>query len=105
MIMTLYKNYYVISMECTRCMKILDKDKFEFKNKEKKIYYLHCIDCRMKVTKNPEKKTKEKESYEMTKLSNVIECSCGCKYVAFRDYHIMRHNASQRHIMSQKKKK
>lgn len=85
-------------MECTKCHKILDIDKFSYKNVEKKIYYLHCDKCREKITKNKEKKMNEKQQYEFVKRTNVIECPCGKKYIAFRDYHILRHNNTITHL-------
>ena len=85
-------------MECTKCHKILDKDKFSYKNIDKKIYYLHCDNCREKILKNKEKKMNEKQQYEFVKRTNLIECSCGKKYIAFRDYHIKRHNNTISHI-------
>jgi len=89
-------------MDCSKCHKILDKKDFSFKNVDKKIYYLHCNNCRQK--QNDEKKLKEKEEYLIKKLTNIIECSCGKKYVAFRDFHIYRHNNSLSHLAYKGKK-
>lgn len=85
-------------MECTKCHRILNKDQFSYKNIEKKIYYLHCDKCREKIMNNKEKKEFEKEQYNFVKKTNIIECECGRKYIAFRDYHILRHNNSKTHI-------
>jgi hypothetical protein len=82
-------------MNCTKCHKNLDISYFNYKNEDKKIYYLHCNTCR---EKNKEKeKCKNLESYNFTKANNVIDCCCGKQYIAFRDYHIARHNKSKLH--------
>ena len=43
------------------------------------------------------KKEREKQQYERVKSSSVINCKCGSNYVAFRDYHIVRHVNSKFH--------
>lgn len=91
-------------MDCTRCKKILDKDQYSYKNEEKKIYYVQCNKCREKIKNNQDKQAKEKEQYENVKKENVIECRCGKTYVAFRDYHILRHNATKKHQQNIKTK-
>lgn len=82
-------------MNCTKCHKNLDISYFSYKNNEKKIYYLHCNICRAKNKQN--EKSKNLESYNFTKANNVIDCYCGKQYIAFRDYHILRHNKSKLH--------
>lgn len=88
-------------MECTCCKKILDRDQFSFKNLDKKIYYLHCNTCREKIKDIPYKKEREKEQYERVKKQSTIECKCGITYVAFRDYHILRHLNSKTHKLQE----
>lgn len=85
-------------MECTKCHKVLDKSQFSYKNIAKKIYYLHCDKCRERVKKQTNKKEQEKEQYELVKKTNVITCTCGKTYIAFRDYHIIRHNNTKYHL-------
>jgi len=85
-------------MECTKCHKILPVDNFSYKNVAKKIYYLHCNKCRDKVKANKNKKEQEKMQYDIIKRTSIIECECGKKYVAFRDFHINRHIHSQYHL-------
>ena len=85
-------------MECTKCHKVLATDDFSYKNLAKKIYYLHCNNCREKLKKQTNKKKAEKEQYESVKEKNVIQCDCGKVYVAFRDYHIFRHQNSKYHL-------
>lgn len=84
-------------MECTKCHKLLSVDNFSYKNIKQKIYYLHCDKCREKQN-HANKKSIEKEQYEKVKTDNVIECECGRKYIAFRAYHIARHNNSFAHL-------
>lgn len=84
-------------MECTSCHHILDFDKFSFKNEAKRIYYLHCNECREKIINDPMKKTREKEQYNRVKKQSLIQCKCGVNYVAFREYHILRHLHSKTH--------
>lgn len=86
-------------MECTHCHQVLEINNFSFKNKAKKIYYLHCNACREKLTNNPDIKKRQKEQYEHTKKQSLIKCRCGSEYVAFREYHIRRHLNSQCHLM------
>lgn len=85
-------------MQCTRCKKILDFQDFSYKNAEKKIYYLHCNNCRQKVLNDKNKKQREKANYEKTKKEYSVTCECGVNYVGFRDYHILRHFNSKSHI-------
>ena len=85
-------------MECTKCHRLLTIDNFSYKNIHKKIYYLHCNKCREKLMANKNKKQQEKEQYDITKKTNIIQCDCGKKYVAFRDYHIYRHVNSKCHL-------
>lgn len=89
-------------MECTKCHKVLDIHQFSYKNVAKKIYYVHCDKCRETILKDKDKQKKEKEQYEFVKKTNVIECACGKKYIAFRDYHILRHNNTKTHIARMK---
>ncbi len=85
-------------MQCSCCKKILDKDKFSLKNEDKKIYYLHCNNCREKLkTSRPDKQKQEKQRYEKLKKDARIECNCGSVYVAFRDFHILRHLNTLKH--------
>jgi hypothetical protein len=86
-------------MQCSSCHKILDLSQFSYKNIHKKIYYLHCDNCRESIKKsNPDKKENEKKQYERVKKHSVIHCKCGSEYVAFREYHILRHLNSKRHL-------
>jgi hypothetical protein len=85
-------------MQCTKCKMILDIANFSYKNADKKIYYLHCNTCREKILSDTNKKIREKEYYKKTKKENAIECACGVKYIAFRDFHILRHASSKIHI-------
>ena len=85
-------------MECTKCHKILDINQFSYKNIEKKIFYLHCDKCRQKILKDKDKQIQEKQQYEFVKKTNIIDCECGRKYIAFRDYHIARHNNTKLHL-------
>jgi len=84
-------------MECTKCHKILGIDNFSYKNEKEKIFYLHCDKCRDKVKNQINKKSSEKEQYEIVKKTNVVHCECGSTYIAFRAYHIMRHKNSVSH--------
>lgn len=91
-------------MNCTKCNKTLDISNFSYKNKEQKIYYLHCDNCRQKIISNKNKSINEKNQYENVKKSNYIECECGKKFVVFRDFHLARHYNSKKHqqfILSQ----
>lgn len=85
-------------MECTCCHNILEISKFSYKNEAQKIYYLHCNQCREKIATDPYKKKREKAQYERMKKTSTIHCKCGVSYVAFRDYHILRHLNSQKHL-------
>lgn len=82
-------------MNCSKCHKNLDISYFSYKNDEKKIYYLHCNTCRYKNKQG--KKCNNLDAYNLTKANNVIDCRCGKQYIAFRDYHIARHNKSKLH--------
>lgn len=79
------------TMECTYCHNVMSLDKFSFKNEAQKIYYLHCNACREKIINDPNKKKREKEQYNRVKKNSMIQCKCGTNYIAFRDYHILRH--------------
>ena len=86
-------------MFCNKCKQNKSLDYFSYYiRKQKKIYYLSCEDCRNKnKEKKEEIKKKQKEEYEKRKENNIINCECGSIYVAFRDYHIFRHNNSKQH--------
>ena len=83
-------------MECSRCHKTLDIDQFSYKNEKQKIYYLYCNNCREKTSND--KKNRDKEQYEIVKLTNSVKCACGKQYITFRDFHIKRHYNSKSHI-------
>ena len=85
-------------MECTKCKKKLDLIFFSYKNVKDKIFYLHCDNCRNKITQQKNKKNIEYINYENLKDNNKILCLCGKKYIAFREYHILRHLNSKNHI-------
>jgi len=85
-------------MECTRCCKIMDKEKFSFKNNKHKIYYMYCDNCREKVQNMTNKRDNEKRQYEFVKKTNTIVCQCGKQFVSFRDYHVLRHNSTKSHL-------
>jgi hypothetical protein len=85
-------------MECNICHKKLDLTEFSYKNKKDKIYYLCCNKCREKSLEyNNTYKYIAKIKYESLKESNNIKCECGIEYVAFRTYHIYRHNSTKKH--------
>jgi hypothetical protein len=84
-------------MECTKCKKKLELNLFSYKDIENKIFYLYCDICRNKKD-NIKKKQYEKNSYNEKKELSVIKCICGKSYIAFRDYHIIRHENSVCHI-------
>lgn len=88
---------YFELMECTKCHKLLSIDNFSYKNLKEKILYLHCDKCRDKIKHNPDKKQREKEQYNFTKMTNIICCECGIKYISFRTYHTSRHLNSKKH--------
>jgi len=90
--------YILTYMECTKCKKRLDVSEFSYKNIEKNIYYLHCDNCRNKIYSQKNKKNREINNYNDVKEKNKIECKCGKIYIAFRDYHIKRHESSLYHI-------
>jgi hypothetical protein len=85
-------------MECTKCNKKLELNCFSYKDFNNKIFYLHCDKCRDKIRKQANKKEIEKKNYNNIKETNIIECLCGKKYIAFRDYHIIRHQTTIYHI-------
>jgi hypothetical protein len=82
-------------MNCTKCHKNLDLSYFDYKNIDKKIYYLQCNTCR---EKNRNDKKKNLEWYNLVKENNAVNCCCGKKYIAFREYHFIRHEKSKFHI-------
>ena len=85
-------------MECTKCHLRKDVSEFSLKNVKENIYYLHCNKCRDQVIRAQHKyKEKMKEEYEIKKLTHVIECECGISFVAFRDFHTIRHVNSKHH--------
>ena len=79
-------------MECTKCKKILDITNFNYKKEEKKIYYSYCKKCRKNINNDL-----NKINYELSKRTSLINCRCGKTYIAFRDYHIIRHQNSKFH--------
>ena len=82
-------------MQCSSCKKNLDFDDFSL-NKHN-IYYMRCNKC--KQNEDPDFiKQRNKEYYEFTKKNNVINCNCGSQFIAFREYHVMRHINSKRHL-------
>lgn len=85
-------------MECTKCKKRLDISYFSLKNIKDNIYYLHCDICREKINNQKNKKNIETTNYINTKNNKIINCKCGKKFIAFRDYHIIRHESSNYHI-------
>tara|TARA_B110000483_G_C17721094_1_gene360904 strand:- start:181 stop:450 length:270 start_codon:yes stop_codon:yes gene_type:complete len=84
-------------MECTKCKKKLDLSFFSYKDIYNKIFYLHCDICRQKQDNN-KKKLYENMTYLEKKENNIINCNCGKKFVAFRNYHILRHENTLFHI-------
>ena len=85
-------------MECTKCRKRLNLENFSYKNVKEKIYYMHCNNCRQKFSESHKNhKEKMKEDYNIVKQANKIECDCGINYIAFREYHIKRHENSKKH--------
>lgn len=87
-------------LQCNKCNKRLNIEEFGFYiRKNKEIYYMNCNKCReIQNKKNEESKKKMKEEYESRKNNNTILCNCGITYVAFREYHIQRHNNSKKHL-------
>ena len=86
-------------MQCTKCKEVLNLSEFSYKNIKEKIYYLYCNDCRKKSIESQKKyKERMKEDYNIVKDNNIIECACGTSYIAFRDYHIKRHENTNKHI-------
>lgn len=84
-------------MECTKCKKRLELNLFSYKDLTNKIFYLYCDICRNKQD-NIKKKQYDKKSYNEKKNNSIINCNCGRNYVAFRNYHIIRHENSLYHI-------
>jgi len=82
-------------MECTKCKNKLDLKYFSYKKNN--LFYLHCDKCREKLQLENNKK-KDKDMYNLIKETKKIECNCGKTYVAFRDYHIIRHQNSKKHL-------
>tara|TARA_Y100000389_G_scaffold191910_1_gene218777 strand:+ start:113 stop:388 length:276 start_codon:yes stop_codon:yes gene_type:complete len=85
-------------MECTKCKKRLDISYYSLKNIKNNIYYLHCDICREKINNQKNKKNIEIDNYDKTKNNKFILCKCGKEYIAFRDYHIVRHENTKYHI-------
>lgn len=85
-------------MECTKCKKRLDISFYSLKNIKNNIYYLHCDICREKIKNQKNKKNIEIDNYAKTKNNKFILCKCGKEYIAFRDYHIVRHENTKYHI-------
>ena len=82
-------------MECNRCKLKKNINDFSFyMKKNNKIYYLSCDNCRNKYK---DIKEKQKQEYLNRKENNIINCECGITYIAFREYHIYRHNISKKH--------
>ena len=92
------KLLFIYIMECTKCKKRLDVSEFSYKNNDKKIFYLHCNNCRKKISFQNNKKNREQDNYKDVKENNKMECKCGKIYIAFRNYHIKRHESSLYHI-------
>jgi predicted metal-binding protein len=85
-------------MQCTKCFRCLEFSDFSFKNEKEKIYYLHCNDCRQKIIEYQQyNKEKTKEEYNIVKTSNIVLCDCGVSYIAFRKYHMVRHQSTKKH--------
>jgi len=86
-------------MQCNKCHKRLPIDNYSYyiKKNNSKIYYLSCNECRNKYLENNNIREKLKQEYENRKNNNVINCCCGINYVAFRNYHISRHESSKKH--------
>lgn len=85
-------------MECTRCRRVLDKEEFSLRSVKSGIYYVNCDKCRDKLKKHVDKADNQKSQYEDVKKREVIVCECGKTYIAFREYHILRHNSTRWHI-------
>ncbi len=85
-------------MLCTKCHKKKNISEFSYKNNDLKILYLHCDYCRDKIKSQNNKKIRENDNYNFIKSNNIIQCKCGKSYIAFRDYHINRHNNTLFHI-------
>tara|TARA_Y100000389_G_scaffold200752_1_gene241879 strand:- start:8519 stop:8797 length:279 start_codon:yes stop_codon:yes gene_type:complete len=92
-------------MECTKCKKKLELSYFSYKDDNKKIFYLHCDKCREKISMYKNKKEIEIENYNVIKETKIIECVCGKKYIAFRNYHIKRHECTKNHLKNINNKK
>lgn len=79
-------------MECTHCHSRKPINQFSYKNKEDKIYYSYCDECRKKITEVQKKyKSEAKENYEIKKKTNLYTCECGRQLVVFRKFHMDRH--------------
>lgn len=85
-------------MECSKCKKKLELYCFSYKDEKNKLFYLHCDKCRDKIKMQKNKKQNEKENYNNIKETNKIECVCGKIYIAFREYHIIRHENTKNHL-------
>jgi len=85
-------------MQCSKCEKRKDLTEYSFRNVSDKIYYLYCNTCRNE-TKEIQQKYKDKavENYNLIKIINKIECSCGITYVSYREFHTIRHLNSKKH--------
>lgn len=83
-------------MNCSKCNKNLSINDFSYKKNN--ILYTHCNKCRDKIKNQQNKKQLEKDNYNIVKEQNFIKCKCGKSYVAFRDYHILRHNNTKYHL-------
>jgi len=86
-------------MYCNRCKQNKNLEFFNFyMRKNKKIYYVNCIECmNKKKEKEEEMKKKMKEEYLTRKENNIVKCDCGTIYIAFREYHIFRHLNTNNH--------
>lgn len=85
-------------MECTKCKKRLDISYYSLKNIKYNIYYLNCDICREKIINQKNKKDIEIYNYINTKNNKYILCKCGKEYIAFREFHIIRHESTNYHI-------
>lgn len=99
-----FYNYFIF-MECTKCKKKLEFNHFSYKDIKNNIFYLHCDTCREKIKMQLNKKKIEMDFYNNIKLTKIIDCECGKKYIAFRDYHIIRHENTKMHIKNLNNKK
>ncbi len=89
---------FLLTMECTHCHSRKPRNQFSYKNKEEKIYYSYCDDCRKKITEIQKKyKEEAKENYEIKKKTNLYKCECGKELVVFRKFHMDRHINTKYH--------